>query len=171
MLNVPSSKGGRLLVSLESGSKVIESFWQETTAGQTIVRFKAAPEMAPNIYATVSMLQPHSQTLNDLPIRMYGSIPIFVEDKSTVLKPVLQIPNAIRPEANVSFSVSEQTGKEMTYSIAIVDEGLLDLTRFKTPDPHAAFYAREALGVKSFDLFDYVIGAWGGDLDRILTIG
>ena len=55
--------------------------------------------------------------------------------------------------------------------IAIVDEGLLDLTRFKTPDPHDAFYAREALGVKSWDVFDYVIGAWGGDLERILTIG
>ena len=54
---------------------------------------------------------------------------------------------------------------------SIVDEGLLDLTRFKTPDPHGAFYAREALGVKSFDMFDYVIGAWGGDLERILTIG
>lgn len=59
----------------------------------------------------------------------------------------------------------------MTYSVAIVDEGLLDLTRFKTPDPHEAFYAREALGVKNFHLFDYVIGAWGGDLERILTIG
>ncbi len=59
----------------------------------------------------------------------------------------------------------------MTYCVAIVDEGLLDLTRFKTPDPHDAFYAREALGVKSFDMFDYVIGAWGGDLERILTIG
>ena len=59
----------------------------------------------------------------------------------------------------------------MTYVIAIVDEGLLDLTRFKTPDPHKAFYAREALGVKSWDLFDYVIGAWSGDLERILTIG
>ena len=32
--------------------------------------------MAPNIYATVSLLQPHAQTINDLPIRMYGSIPI-----------------------------------------------------------------------------------------------
>src|SRR5690606_15637550 len=45
------------------------------------------------------------------------------------------------------------------------------LTRFKTPDPHASFYAREALGVKSWDLFDQVLGAWGGDLERILSIG
>ncbi len=170
-LTIPSSKGGRVLVSIENGSKVIKSFWQQTQQGQTAVKFKAEGTMAPNVYATVSLLQPHSQTINDLPIRMYGSIPIFVEDKNTVLKPVINIPNSIRPEQNVSFSVSEQSGKEMTYCVAIVDEGLLDLTRFKTPNPHEAFYAREALGVKSFDMFDYVIGAWGGDLERILTIG
>ena len=170
-LKIPSSKGGRILVSIENGSKVLKSFWEETKQGQTDVKFKAEAGMAPNVYATVSLLQPHSQTINDLPIRMYGSIPIFVEDKNTVLKPVLNIAGSIRPETNVSFTVSEQNGKEMTYCVAIVDEGLLDLTRFKTPNPHDAFYAREALGVKSFDLFDYVIGAWGGDLERILTIG
>ena len=170
-LAIPSSKGGRVLVSIENGSKVIKSFWQETKQGETQVKFKADADMAPNVYATISLLQPHSQTINDLPIRMYGSIPIFVEDKNTVLKPVLNIAGSIRPETNVSFTVSEQNGKEMTYCVAIVDEGLLDLTRFKTPNPHEVFYAREALGVKSFDLFDYVIGAWGGDLERILTIG
>ena len=170
-LTIPSSKGGRVLVSIENGSKVLKSFFQETTQGQTVVKFKADKSMSPNVYATVSLLQPHAQTINDLPIRMYGSIPIFVEDRNTILKPVINIPNSIRPEQNVSFTVSEEKGKEMTYCVAIVDEGLLDLTRFKTPDPHEAFYAREALGVKSFDMFDYVIGAWGGDLERILTIG
>jgi uncharacterized protein YfaS (alpha-2-macroglobulin family) len=170
-LTIPSSKGGRVLVSIENGSKVIKTFWQETVQGQTVVKFKTDETMSPNVYATVSLLQPHSQTINDLPIRMYGSIPIFVEDKNTILNPVLNIPNSIRPEQNISFSVSEKNGKEMTYCVAIVDEGLLDLTRFKTPNPHDAFYAREALGVKSFDLYDYVIGAWGGDLERILTIG
>lgn len=170
-ITIPSSSGGRILVSLESGSKVLKTFWQETLLGQTIVKFKTEPSMAPNIYATISLLQPHAQTINDLPIRMYGSIPIFVENKNTILNPVLNIATSIRPEQKVSFTVSEQQGKEMTYSVAIVDEGLLDLTRFKTPDPHEAFYTREALGVKSFDLFDYIIGAWGGDLERILTIG
>ena len=170
-LTVPSAKGGRLLVSLESGSKVLKTFWQETSQGQTTVKFKADGSMAPNIYATVSLLQPHAQTVNDLPIRMYGSIPLFVEDKNTVLTPQISMPESVRPETKVSVSVNEKNGKPMTYCIAVVDEGLLDLTRFKTPDPHAAFYAREALGVKSFDLYDLVIGAWGGDLERILTIG
>ena len=171
VLSIPSAKGGRMLVSLENGSKVLKHFWQETTQGQTIVKFKAEEGMAPNLYATVSLLQPHAQTINDLPIRMYGTIPIIVEDKNTILKPVINTPASIRPEEKVSVTVSEENGKEMTYSIAVVDEGLLDLTNYKTPDPHKAFYAREALGVKSFDLFDYVIGAWGNDLERILSIG
>ena len=170
-LTIPSSKGGRVLVSIENGSRVIKSLWQETAQGQTVVKFKADASMSPNVYATVSLLQPHAQTINDLPIRMYGSIPVFVEDKNTILNPVINMPASIRPEQTASFTVSEQEGKEMTYCVAIVDEGLLDLTRFKTPDPHNAFYSREALGVKSFDMFDYVIGAWGGDLERILTIG
>jgi uncharacterized protein YfaS (alpha-2-macroglobulin family) len=81
------------------------------------------------------------------------------------------MPDKIRPETQSAITVSEASGKEMTYTIAIVDEGLLDITNYKTSDPHEAFYAREALGVKTWDLFDYVIGAFGGGLERILSIG
>ncbi|QEC53300.1 hypothetical protein EDD80_10335 [Anseongella ginsenosidimutans] len=171
VLTIPSSEGGRCLVSIESGSKVIRTFWTDTQKGQTVFKFKAEKEMAPNVYVNVSLLQPHSQTLNDLPIRMYGVIPILVEAPETILKPAIDMPASIRPEEQASVTVSEASGKAMTYTLAIVDEGLLDLTRFNTPDPHAAFYAREALGVKTWDLFDAVIGAWGGDLERILSIG
>ena len=47
----------------------------------------------------------------------------------------------------------------------------MDLTRFKTPDPWNHFYAREALGVRTFDLYDQVIGAFGRQLQRILAMG
>ncbi|MVT09548.1 alpha-2-macroglobulin family protein [Chitinophaga tropicalis] len=170
-LTIPSSEGGRGLVSIESGSKVLKTFWINTQKGQTTYSFKAEKEMAPNIYVNVSLLQPHAQTKNDLPIRMYGVIPISIEDANTILQPQIAMPDKLEPEQNASITVSESKGKAMTYTIAIVDEGLLDLTRFKTPDPHSAFYAREALGVKTWDLFDYVIGAWGGDMERILSIG
>lgn len=171
ILTIPSGSGGRAFISIENGSKVLKTFWTATKAGQTQFSFKAEQDMAPNVFANVTLLQPHAQTLNDLPIRMYGVIPILVEDPSTVLKPVINMANQIKPETETSLTINEQQGKAMTYSIAIVDEGLLDLTRFKTPDPHAVFYAREGLGVKTWDLFDYVLGAWGGNLERILSIG
>ncbi|MCW3462928.1 alpha-2-macroglobulin family protein [Chitinophaga nivalis] len=170
-LTIPSSAGGRGLVSIESGSKVLKTFWLNTQQGQTTFKFKAEKNMTPNIYVNVSLLQPHAQTINDLPIRMFGTIPISIEDPGTILKPVITMPEKLKPETEATLTVSETNGKAMTYTVAIVDEGLLDLTRYKTPDPHSIFYAREALGVKTWDLFDYVIGAWGADMDRILSIG
>lgn len=171
VLTIPSGDGGRALISIENGSKVLKTFWTDTKQGQTQFKFKAEKEMAPNVFANVTLLQPHAQTVNDLPIRMYGAIPLMVEDPQTILKPVIKMAEKLRPETESTITVSEQTGKAMTYTIAIVDEGLLDLTRFKTPNPHAVFYAREGLGVKTWDLFDYVLGAWGGNLERILSIG
>src|SRR5690606_14865149 len=54
---------------------------------------------------------------------------------------------------------------------AVVDEGLLDITKFQTPKPWERFYSREALGVRTWDIFDHVIGAFGSRLERVLTIG
>ena len=170
-LTIPSSENGRALISIENGSRVVKTFWAETKKGQTQFKFKAEKDMTPNVFANVTLLQPHAQTINDLPIRMYGAIPLTIEDTQTILKPVVKMLAEIRPETENVVNVSEQNGKAMTYTLAIVDEGLLDLTRFKTPTPHASFYAREALGVKTWDLFDQVIGAWGGNLERILSIG
>ena len=59
----------------------------------------------------------------------------------------------------------------MTYTIAVVDEGLLDLTRFKTPNAWDSFYTREALGVRTWDIYDDVIGAYGGKVNQVFSIG
>jgi uncharacterized protein YfaS (alpha-2-macroglobulin family) len=170
-LTIPTAADGRALISFENGSKVLKTTWIDTKKGQTQYRFTVDETMAPNVFVNVTMLQRHSQTVNDLPIRMYGAIPLQVDNPETILKPVISMPDKIKPESQSAITVSEASGKEMTYTIAIVDEGLLDITNYKTPDPHDAFYAREALGVKTWDLFDYVIGAFGGGLERILSIG
>lgn len=170
-LTIPSAKSGRALVSIENGTKVLKTFWIKTQQGETKFSFKAEKEMSPNVYVNISLLQPHAQTINDLPIRMYGVIPVTVENKENILRPTIRIADVIKPEQNTSITVGEENGKAFSYVIAIVDEGLLDLTRFKTPNPYDAFYAREGLGIKSWDVYDYVIGAWGGELERILTIG
>ncbi|GAA3965173.1 alpha-2-macroglobulin family protein [Mucilaginibacter dorajii] len=170
-LTIPTAADGRALISFENGSKVLKTTWIDTKKGQTQYSFTVEPDMAPNIFVNVTLLQRHSQTINDLPIRMYGAIPLTVNNPETILKPVISMPDKIRPETESAITVSEASGKEMTYTIVIVDEGLLDITNYKLPDPHETFYAREALGVKTWDLFDYVIGAYGGGLERILSIG
>jgi len=170
-LTIPTGEKGRALISIESGSKVVESYWVETQKGQTKFSFTATKAMSPNVYVNVTLLQPHAQTINDLPIRLYGIVPISVEDPQTHLEPILEMPEVLESEKSVKVKVKEKNGKNMTYTIAMVDEGLLDLTRFATPNPWMEFYAKEALGVKTWDIFDWVIGAFSGQLERLLSIG
>ena len=168
---IPSSEGGRALVSVENGTLVIKQFWVKTTQGETSVSLPITPEMAPNVYLNISLLQPHANTKNDSPIRMYGIVPIEVVDVSTVLEPIIKMPNTLRPEQTVNVNVSELHGKAMTYTIAVVDDGLLDLTRFKTPNAWDSFYSRAALGVRTWDVYDDVIGAYGGKINQVFSIG
>uniref|UniRef100_UPI00402A0980 alpha-2-macroglobulin family protein n=1 Tax=Parabacteroides merdae TaxID=46503 RepID=UPI00402A0980 len=87
------------------------------------------------------------------------------------LAPIIHMADEVKPEAPCHVMVSEKNGREMAYTLAIVDEGLLDLTRFRTPDPWQAFNAREALGVNTWDLYNYVVGAYGGRIEQLFSIG
>ncbi|MDR1675338.1 MAG: alpha-2-macroglobulin [Tannerella sp.] len=169
---IPAAAGGRALVAIENGSDVLSREWVEIPAsGDAKYTFKVTEHMAPNIYVHVSLLQPHEQTVNDLPIRMYGVVPLFVTDKNSVLTPRIAMADVLRPETEFTVKVKEADGKPMTYTLAVVDEGLLDLTNFRTPDPWNEFYAREALGIRTWDLYDAVIGSFTGKYGSILGVG
>ena len=169
---IPAAAGGRALVSIENGSTVLRQEWIEVSnGGDTKYTFKITPEMTPNVYLHISLLQPHAQTVNDLPIRMYGVVPVFVTNSQTVLQPQIQMPEVLRPETNFNVTVSEKSGKPMTYTLAIVDDGLLDLTNFKTPAPWNDFYSREALGIRTWDMYDNVLGASSGSYSSLFSTG
>ena len=170
-LVIPSTAGARALISIEKGSRVLKSFWVNCSGKQTEIPIRLDATMAPNVYASVMLVQPYGNSANDAPIRLFGVQRINVEDPSTHLKPVVAIADEVRPESDVTFTVKEENGRPMSYVVALVDEGLLSLTRFKTPNPWTSFYATEALGVRTWDLFDLVIGAYGARMERLFAIG
>jgi uncharacterized protein YfaS (alpha-2-macroglobulin family) len=170
-LSFPAPENSRIIVTLENSASVLEEIRAISTKGNSIVSFRARPEMAPNVYAYVTVIQPHAQTINDMPIRLYGIVPVMVEDPDTRLEPKISMADQIRSQQKFEIKVSEAKRKPMNYTVAVVDEGLLNITGFKTPDPWKYFYAREALGVQTWDLYDMVLGAFGGTLERIFAIG
>ena len=169
---IPAAARGQALVSLENSREVISRKWVKTSGeGDVTYTFKVTEEMAPNFYIHISLIQPHERGDNDLPIRLYGVRPIMVSDKDSHLVPEISMPDVLRPEQEFKIKVKEKNNKPMTYTLAIVDDGLLDLTGFKTPDPWKAMNEREALGVKTWDLYDYVIGAYSGRFSPMFSIG
>ena len=169
---IPSASKGHALVSIENSRRVLSRQWVKVTGeGDATCTFKVTPQMAPGFYIHVSLIQPHERTDNDLPIRLYGVQPVLVNDKDSHLNPVITMPDVLEPEEDFTVKVSEKDGKEMTYTLAVVDEGLLDLTGYKTPDPWKSMYEREALGVKTWDLYDDVVGAFSGRFSPMFSIG
>ncbi|MGC4029516.1 MAG: MG2 domain-containing protein [Steroidobacteraceae bacterium] len=171
VIQLPESSQGRALVTVENGSGILDARWVMPAEGNTRVSIPVTAAMTPNAYVSVTLVQPHEGKTNDRPIRLYGVVPLLVSDAATHLKPVLQAADEWRPESKVSVKVSEAQGRPMTYTLAVVDEGLLSLTGFRTPDLHQEFFRREALGVRTWDLFDEVIGAYGVNLERLLALG
>ncbi|MDR0865100.1 MAG: alpha-2-macroglobulin, partial [Candidatus Symbiothrix sp.] len=106
---IPAATNGNALLALENGSSILSRTWVAVSdKGDTKYTFKATKEMAPNFYVHISLLQPHAQTLNDLPIRMYGVIPVMISNKESVLEPQINLPEVLRPETEFTVEVSEK---------------------------------------------------------------
>ena len=169
---LPKVAGGRVLLSVENGSNLLSRRWVEMSADrETAYRLPVTGDMAPNFYVHAMLLQPHARTANDLPVRMYGVEGAEVIDRRTILHPEIEVADEIRPQQEFSIRIREKENKPMSYTLAIVDEGLLDITAFRTPDPWRAMNRREALGVRTWDMYDEVIGASAGKFTPILSVG
>jgi uncharacterized protein YfaS (alpha-2-macroglobulin family) len=171
LLTFPSTEGSRAVAAIANGDRMLTLSEHLCRAGETTISLEVTPDMQPNAYIYVSLLQPYGTASNDLPIRMYGVTPVTVTSPESRLNPTLDLPGEIKPESTYRITVSEQNGQAMAYTLAVVDEGLLDLTRFDTPDPWKAFNAREALGVSLWDVYNNVLGAYGGRIEQLFSIG
>lgn len=171
-VSFPASAGSRAIITIENGAEVLETIaLPKLSDGDFKHSFKVTAAMQPNVYVNVTLLQPYGNVENDLPVRLYGIAPMMVSSPESHIVPVIQVPADVRPETELSITVSEKSGRPMGYTLAIVDEGLLDLTRFKTPNPWDAFNARVALGVRTWDIYNNVLGAYGGKIEQMFAIG
>ncbi|MBI4802238.1 MAG: hypothetical protein HY796_06905 [Elusimicrobia bacterium] len=171
VIQLPEASQGRALVTIENGSRILQRRWLEFNKGKSKFDLSVTAEMSPNVYVSVALIQPHRDKKNDRPMRLYGVIPLIVNDPATMLQPVVQADDQWRPQTKGVVKVSEKDGRPMDYTLAVVDEGLLGLTNFRTPDLHGHFYKKEALGITTWDLYDYVVGAYGAELERLLALG
>ena len=170
-VTVKTPSEGIAFVSVEKAGEVLSHHWRPLEGEQTTIEFDITEEMLPNIYLHVTAVQPHAQTANDRPIRLYGVVPLAVEKASTRLPVEVFAPSELKPLQPFEVEVKVPHDRISTVTVAVVDEGLLDLTSFETPNPWAFFFAKERLSVASFDVYGAVIGALWGEIDRRFEIG
>ncbi|MCK5684650.1 hypothetical protein KAJ27_11030, partial [bacterium] len=168
---IKSPSVGMILISIEKAGKILNTKWKAVNKGETKLEIPVTKNMIPTAYLSVMLIQPHAQSKNDRPLRMYGIVPLNVEEKSTHLTFNLETPKSTLPESEFDIRIKTSDGKKAQFTIAIVDEGLLDLTGFRTPAPWKFFFQKESLLIRTFDIFSDVIGANWGEIYKVFSIG
>lgn len=170
-VTIPVSSNSKALITIEKGGKILKQELVSCSGSSLKYEFKVTDDMTPNIYLSVNTLQPYNNVKNDMPVRMYGTTNIFVENKKSKLNPIVMLPAEVKPNSDVTIQVKEENGTECNYTLAIVDEGLLDLTHFETPNPFDHFFQKEAMVSQTYDIFNYVLGGYQGSYQKVFGIG
>ncbi len=144
---------GELLVTIEQ-DKVLEYHSLKATENGATLSVRIKPEFLPNIYITSTLLR--ETTDQSIPLTVaHGFTSLKVEKLSNRLPVNIIAPASIRSNTKQKISVKTSPGAEVT--IAVVDEGILQITDYKSPDPYEWFYKKRALEVNAYDLFDELL--------------
>jgi uncharacterized protein YfaS (alpha-2-macroglobulin family) len=112
----------------------------------------------PNVYATVTVIKSLDDFDGRSPLRAFGIAPIMVDATGFKLGVEINAPDVIRPGKKAEFKLKVTNPGKSTYcTIAAVDEGILQLSDFLTPDPFEFFYGKKRLNAEYFDIFNLVL--------------
>lgn len=160
---------GRALVTVEKAGKIVYKQWEEITSTNMEIQIPVREEYIPNAYVSVAVFQPYEETTNDIPIRMYGIIPLIVEKEDTHLNFTIDTPEVVQP--GEEFKIAIHSENQAQFTVAVVDEGLLALTQFRTPRPWNHFFQKERLLTETYDTFSDVIGLNWGYMYNVFSVG
>lgn len=161
---------GRLLWSVET-DEVVKTEWVEAEAGE--VSFTYTPrEFEPNVYISALLLKdPHLESDQSwLPERAAGLTSVRIEPTDYTAAVSIKAPESVLPNSPLTIELSaEGLGRgPASATVAIVDEGILSLTNFQSPDPAEQIFARRALGVESFETIGWsMVSAPRGPASRV----
>ncbi len=164
-------KEGLAIFTVEQGLRILHQEVKKVKQGRTIFSLDITKEYVPNCYASVSLIQPVNRNSNDLPLRIYGLKPFTVEDKGTRMKLSLEAPEEIKANKKFEIKITSADSREGTFTVAVVDEGLLDLTGFQTPDVWDHFFHKRRLAVVSRDNFEEILSSLMPSMDKKFSIG
>lgn len=140
---------GQLLIAVEQDN-VLSYKFLELINKSASMELPVTRDHLPNIYIDATAFR---KTIDmSIPLTVaHGVASVKVEDALAKLNVLIQAPEKSRSGIKQTFTVKTAPDAEVT--IAVVDEGILQVTDFKTPDPFDWFYQKRALGVNSFDVY------------------
>ncbi|HVD97688.1 MAG TPA: MG2 domain-containing protein [Cytophagaceae bacterium] len=152
---------GKILVTVER-DKVYDYFYLDTDKKSASTSITIKEEYLPNAYISATLIKPNTES--SLPLTVgHGYAPLTVERKSNKLELKIEAAEKSRSNTKQRIMVEAANGNsDVEMTIAVVDEGILQLKNTRTPDPYGFFYRRKALEVNAYDIYPKLLPELSG---------
>ncbi|MEO7311514.1 MAG: MG2 domain-containing protein [Chitinophagaceae bacterium] len=140
---------GRMLVTTET-DHVISYQYLDAINRSASMDLKIAKEHLPNVYITATLFKPHE--VSDMPLTVAnGYKSLKVDEASRKIDVQITAQKTVRSRTHQKVTVKASAGAMVT--LAAVDNGVLQVSDYKTPDPYDFFYQKRALEVNGYNIY------------------
>jgi uncharacterized protein YfaS (alpha-2-macroglobulin family) len=140
---------GYLLLAVES-DRLLTHRWVEIHKGPQEFEI-TAPDVLPNVYVSVLLLKDPIEDTFYVPGRAWGSASLQIAPRQYSMQIDVEAPPEMRPQQDLEITLRAHPQESTQFTVAVVDEGILQLTDFQTPDPGGYFFQPRRLGVHTFE--------------------
>ncbi|RYY90361.1 MAG: alpha-2-macroglobulin family protein [Chitinophagaceae bacterium] len=140
---------GRMLVTVERDG-VLSYRYLDVARRNASMELRLEGGHVPNVYITATLFKAHE--VSDIPLTVaHGFKNISVEETGRHMPVAIEAPKTSRSNRRHTVRVKAAPNSYVTF--AAVDNGVLQITDFATPDPYGYFYQKRALEVQAYDLY------------------
>ena len=157
-VNIKAPFAGKLLLTIER-DKIISSRTVILTGNTATLSIPVKSSYRPNVFISGTLIRSTKSLKEHSPARAFGVIPLKIDTESNRFSVDIDAPEKIRPNTDltVKFRVDGAQSAYSHVTIAAVDEGILQLTNFRVPDPHSYFYRQRGLKTGAYDLYSAIL--------------
>ena len=143
---------GKILVTLET-DKVIDHFYIETDKRAASFNIDIKEEYLPNVFVSATLFRPHEES--DIPLTVAHGYASLKVDNPSYRMPI-KIETVKKSRANTKQTIKVKARPNSAVTLAVVDEGILQVSGYNTPDPYKFYFAKRALGVSTSNVYPYL---------------
>ena len=167
-LTIVPPHAGQALVTVEGDRALWVRRLSVGSDGRTIDIPLAREWQRHDLYVSVMVLRPGSGD-QTTPARALGLLHLPLERSDRRLAVTLEAPQKMEPEQTlkVRVKVPEASGQKALLTLSAVDVGILNITRFTSPDPFAFFFAKLRYGADAYDVYGRLIEKMDGQRGKL----
>ena len=173
LLRIVPRSAGTALISVLS-DRVIARQTVEVPDGETVIPLPVTGDWGTGAYVAATLLRPMDVAAGQNPARALGLAHARIEPVGKQLRVAIDAPEIARPRQPQQIRLNVDgapVGEAVWLTLAAVDQGILNLTGFESPDPAGYYFGQRRLGVEMRDVYGRLIDGMNGAMGVVRSGG